>query len=242
MNKELVLIQNGQPMTTSLIIAEVFEKRHADVITKIEKLECSKEFTERNFSLSEYKDSTGRNLKMYNITRDGFTMIVMGYTGEKALKFKEKYIEQFNLMYDKLKEIEEKVHERLEDLTPLEIEYKNRKAIYKSADLDSKHFKLDATSTMLWKQNQLLKNKLDCPHVPTLELSKDKTWLSKTEIYEKLNLKGEQKKIAKSYLDRVILDGDDKEVKKFMYENNGHSGEYYKFSEVILDQLYHMFN
>lgn len=82
----------------SLDVAETFEKRHADILRDIENLKCSKEFTERNFALSSYKDSSGKNNKEYLITRDGFTILVMGYTGEKAMRFKEAYIKQFNAM------------------------------------------------------------------------------------------------------------------------------------------------
>lgn len=85
-------------VVSSLDIAETFEKRHSDVLRSIESLECSKSFAERNFALSDYKDSTGKSNKMYYITRDGFTLLVMGYTGEKAMKFKEAYIQQFNEM------------------------------------------------------------------------------------------------------------------------------------------------
>lgn len=85
-------------VVSSLDIAETFEKRHSDVLRSIESLECSKSFAERNFALSDYKDTTGKSNKMYYITRDGFTLLVMGYTGEKAMKFKEAYINQFNQM------------------------------------------------------------------------------------------------------------------------------------------------
>lgn len=96
---EVTKIKNEEvTVVTSLDIAETFSKRHADVLRDIEKLECSKEFTERNFALSSYKDSSGKSNKQYIITRDGFTMLVMGYTGEKAMKFKEGYIRQFNAM------------------------------------------------------------------------------------------------------------------------------------------------
>lgn len=87
----------------SLMVAKMFDKRHADVLRDIEKITApksglSKEFTERNFAFSKYKDSTGRNLPCYNMTRDGFTMLVMGYTGKKAMQFKEAYIRRFNQM------------------------------------------------------------------------------------------------------------------------------------------------
>lgn len=85
-------------VVTSLDIAETFEKRHADVLRDIEKMECSDEFRERNFALSSYKSAQNKSLPMYYITRDGFTLLVMGYTGDKAMRFKEAYIRQFNAM------------------------------------------------------------------------------------------------------------------------------------------------
>lgn len=85
-------------VVTSLDIAETFGKRHADVLRDIEKMDCSDEFRERNFALSSYKSAQNKSLPMYYITRDGFTILVMGYTGEKAMRFKEAYIRQFNSM------------------------------------------------------------------------------------------------------------------------------------------------
>ena len=96
-NKEEVTV------VTSIDIAETFGKRHSDVLRDIDNLECSEEFTERNFALSSYKDSSGKSNRMYHITKDGFTILAMGYTGEKAMKFKENYILQFNAMEKLLK-------------------------------------------------------------------------------------------------------------------------------------------
>ena len=92
-------------VTTSRKIAETFEKRHSDVIRDIETLKCSLEFTERNFALSSYKDKSGKSNKEYIVTEDGFSILCMGYTGEKAMSFKERYIEEFNAMKDELKRI-----------------------------------------------------------------------------------------------------------------------------------------
>lgn len=92
LNKEEVTV------VTSLDVAETFGKRHADVLRDVEHLECSEEFRERNFALSSYKSLQNKTFPMYLITRDGFTLLVMGYTGEKAIKFKEGYIRQFNAM------------------------------------------------------------------------------------------------------------------------------------------------
>lgn len=93
MNKEEVTV------VTSLDVAETFKKRHADVLRDIENLECSNEFRERNFALSKYfVENNKRSYPLYYMTRDGFTLLVMGYTGEKSMKFKEAYIKQFNAM------------------------------------------------------------------------------------------------------------------------------------------------
>ncbi len=87
----------------SLMVAKVFGKRHADVLRDIEKITApksglSKEFGERNFALSSYKSEQNKKLPCYNMTRDGFTLLVMGYNGSKAMQFKEAYIRRFNQM------------------------------------------------------------------------------------------------------------------------------------------------
>ena len=91
---------NKQEVTvvSSLDIAETFEKRHDDVLKSIRSLECSEEFRLRNFAESSYTNSQNKKQPMYYVTRDGFTLLAMGYTGEKAMKFKEAYIKQFNAM------------------------------------------------------------------------------------------------------------------------------------------------
>ena len=101
--KQLVINYDNKITTTSVKIAEAFGKEHKNVLRDIENLECSQEFTELNFEPSEYKGRNGMN-KFYFITRDGFTMLAMGFTGPRATKFKEAFIKQFNLMEKALKE------------------------------------------------------------------------------------------------------------------------------------------
>lgn len=91
-NKEEVTV------VTSLDVAETFEKEHARVLRDIRELECSNEFRLGNFAESYYTNSQNKKQPMYYITRDGFTLLAMGYTGEKAMQFKEAYIRQFNAM------------------------------------------------------------------------------------------------------------------------------------------------
>lgn len=82
----------------SRFVAKEFGKRHADVLRDIGNLDCSQDFTQRNFAFSKYTDSTGRKLPICSMTRDGFMFLVMGYRGKKAAAIKEAYIKRFNEM------------------------------------------------------------------------------------------------------------------------------------------------
>lgn len=94
----LVSINQQRVSTTSLIIAEAFDRQHKNVIQAIERLECSEEFNRLNFQPVAYKDAKGEMRPAYDITRDGFTFLAMGFTGAKAAQFKEAFIDQFNRM------------------------------------------------------------------------------------------------------------------------------------------------
>ena len=83
---------------TSLDIAETFEKEHKNVLKDIRELECSEEFGRLNFEQSYYINSQNKKQPLYYMTKDGFTLLAMGYSGEKAMRFKEAYIRQFNAM------------------------------------------------------------------------------------------------------------------------------------------------
>lgn len=101
---DLVLIREDKVLTTSKIIADAFEKRHADIIRVLKNLECSDEFNQRNFTPVEYVDQKGEKRPMYSISRDGFMFLVMGFTGKKAAQWKEKFIEAFNKMEKQIKQ------------------------------------------------------------------------------------------------------------------------------------------
>ena len=103
MEQELVFLgNNGQAVTNSLKISEVFGKRNRDVLRDIRNLSCSKEFHERNFALmvnmSELPQGGSQKSEYYQITKNGFVFLVMGYTGAKAAQFKESYISAFDRM------------------------------------------------------------------------------------------------------------------------------------------------
>lgn len=88
----------------SLDVAETFAKRHDNVLKDIRELECSEEFRLLNYEESAYTNLQNKRQPMYYMTKDGFTLLVMGYTGERAMKFKEAYIKQFNHMEKLLRE------------------------------------------------------------------------------------------------------------------------------------------
>lgn len=94
----------------SLYVAEFFEKNHKEVLRDIRNIAApnsglSKEFAERNFALGSYKDKQNKKRPCYYLTRDGFTILVMRYTGKKALRFKELYIRRFNEMEELIKSL-----------------------------------------------------------------------------------------------------------------------------------------
>lgn len=97
--------QNDQVLTNSLLVAEKFGKEHSKVMRDIENLSCSNEFRAANFGVSSYISLQNKELPMYVMTKDGFSFLVMGYTGKKAGLFKEEYIKAFNTMERSLKEI-----------------------------------------------------------------------------------------------------------------------------------------
>lgn len=82
----------------SLIVAQMFERRHDNVLRDIKTLDCSDEFRRLNFEESSYINEQGKKQPCVNMTRDGFTFLVMGYRGKKAARFKEAYIKRFNEM------------------------------------------------------------------------------------------------------------------------------------------------
>ncbi|HAM3640705.1 TPA: transcriptional regulator [Escherichia coli] len=98
-----VTIKNGRAVTTSVAIAEFFGKQHHHVVQKIESLECSERFLTSNFSRVKF-EHRGNTYNAYQITKNGFVFLVMGFTGKKAAAFKEAYIAEFDRMEAELRQ------------------------------------------------------------------------------------------------------------------------------------------
>lgn len=140
MKEVLVQIIKDEAVTSSLRVAEVFEKRHSDVLESIKNL-VAENSVAKFFSNGTY-ENRGKEYPLQYMNRDGFTLLAMGFTGSKALKFKLDYIEAFNqmenhikenqtrlpqspmevlkLMFDATEEIQEEVEEVKERVTDLE--------------------------------------------------------------------------------------------------------------------------
>lgn len=87
---------DGHPTTTSLDVSAHFGKLHKDVLKRIANLDCSPEFTQRNFAPCTRPGSNNKPEPYYRMTRDGFTFLCMGFTGKEAARWKEAYINAFN--------------------------------------------------------------------------------------------------------------------------------------------------
>jgi len=94
---------NNRIFTNSLLVAEKFGKQHKHIMQSVKDLMTSVEKSSNLFIKSEYPDNYGRMQPMYIMNRDGFALLVMGFTGDKALQFKLDYIEAFNRMEEQIK-------------------------------------------------------------------------------------------------------------------------------------------
>lgn len=104
-NLPVVTLNDGIPTTLSTDVAATFGKQHKDVLRAIENIIVNlPEDRRRNFALCFENNAlaNGKPIKRYRLTRDGFTFLAMGFTGEKAQAFKWAYIDAFNRMEAKL--------------------------------------------------------------------------------------------------------------------------------------------
>tara|TARA_R100000951_G_C2584262_1_gene162904 strand:+ start:97 stop:813 length:717 start_codon:yes stop_codon:yes gene_type:complete len=97
---DLVIMVNDVPMVNSDLVAKKFNKAHKNVLQSVRKLigDCPEEFSRLNFQLSTFKTDRGREFECFNMTRDGFSLLAMGFTGKDAIKWKISFIDAFNAM------------------------------------------------------------------------------------------------------------------------------------------------
>jgi Rha family phage regulatory protein len=101
----LIQVHGRSLWTTSHVVADKFNKRHSNVIRSIENLECSSEFSQLNFEKRDFLDERGKLQKTYDTSRDGFSILAMGFTGKGAARWKEQFIAAFGSMERELPRI-----------------------------------------------------------------------------------------------------------------------------------------
>ena len=95
---ELVYLKNDEPVCSSLQVAEKFGKEHRNVLQNVDNLIAENPAVKSMFKLSSYKADNGQSYRQFYMNRDGFSLLVMGFTGKKALDWKLQYIKAFNQM------------------------------------------------------------------------------------------------------------------------------------------------
>lgn len=129
-----IVIENNRPVVSSRKVAEVFEKQHKHVMESIRELIYGDEFGQSNFRPSSYINSQNKEQPEYLMTRDGFTLLAMGFTGSKAMQWKIKYITAFNKMEEDL-------------ATPFTVPKSLPDALRLAAEIEEKRLVLEAQIT-----------------------------------------------------------------------------------------------
>lgn len=139
---------DGQLVVTSREVAEDFSKRHDHILRNLETL-MRNDITQnwgKYFIEDSYKDNSGKNNKEYLLTRDGFSLLVMGFTGAKAIEWKIKYIEAFNKM-EKGLTVMPKMSKELQAIFMLD---------EKTIEIGNRVSKLENTMTIDYGQQEML--------------------------------------------------------------------------------------
>lgn len=106
-----------KPTISSRKFAQDFGIRHTDLMNKIRRFNCSEDFTKRNFSLSTYKDSTGRKFDYFEITQQGFTFLISRTRGRINDQYVEMYIRAFEEMAKQIAHEEQSLYTQLNRAT-----------------------------------------------------------------------------------------------------------------------------
>lgn len=132
MSNIIKVLEDGKLVVTSRQIAEDFEKEHKHVLETIRNL-VAENSAVKNMIIESSYENRGKQYPEYLLTRDGFSLLVMGFTGAKALEWKLKYIEAFNKMEQALKEqqkpacIEDVLIQSLQEMKDMRIQLQETK-------------------------------------------------------------------------------------------------------------------
>ena len=172
---ELINVQqvDAQLLVSSREIATNFEKQHKHVIEKIENTRAENSAIQEMFIESTYIASNGKTNKEFLITRDGFSLLVMGFTGSKAMNWKLRYIEAFNKMEQQLKNPFSNMSKELQAILLVD---------KRQQELDNSITTIEDKMTVNYELAENLRSAINCRAVELLG-GKD------AEAYKKLNKK-----------------------------------------------------
>ena len=246
----LVEVRNQQAVTSSQLVAEVFKKQHKDVLRAIENIKAENCAVTPMFFESTYTAGTGKAYKMYYINRDGLSLLVMGFTGKKALEWKLKYIEAFNQMEEKLKtpKLSPNPHYRTRMIETAV------KDLSETADVIAELFgvKKGMATAAAMKMVGSAYGIDTAPLMPLLPAESTPSYMTPTSIAKRLgilNKKGnpDPKEVNRRLAEAGLQERRDKEWiltekgKEFgeakPYTNNGHSGYVINWYDTVLEVL-----
>lgn len=156
---EIAENSNGEVVVSSLQVAKNFDKEHKSVIRTIEDIKAQNcALIDTMFFETSYRAGTGKAYKCYYMNRDGFSLLVMGFTGKKALDWKLRYIEAFNLMEKKLRYAESPALQSLIEMKIRQQELEERQAILERqmAEIAGKPDKRDVDSEDVARKARIL--------------------------------------------------------------------------------------
>lgn len=238
---DLVIMKDRQAVTSSINVAENFEKRHDNTLRDIDQLKKDVLNFEEMFFEANEPDSYGRDRRVIYMNRDGFTILAMGFTGKKALQFKLKYIEAFNKMEDHIKSKQQtnNINSDLEDIKRMNATARVMNATSRQAKMYVDMAK-DATSTV---NKVILQDKAvevlsgeKLLEMPELRVK----YYSANEIAKKLKIfskKGNPHETAVSQLIQTSIILEDGESKFFGGATDNWSGDVTKYTKSVIEKI-----
>lgn len=227
--------KDGKLTVSSREVAERFEKRHADTIRAIEDIKeqgCTQNCADL-FIETEYQNEQNKQYyKEYLLTRDGFSLLAMGFTGAKALDWKLKFIDAFNKMEETIKTgaLPQSKPKR-PALGSVNVAAKNIMAVYQAAGVDPRF-----TATAVTK---LYEEMADIKLIPPIQVEPAEAIYDKTGIAKLLGIVSLQNLPHAPAIGAIIskLDVSESEMIKVPYSRHGHSGFDYQFKPSVIDKI-----
>lgn len=225
--------KDGKLTVSSREVAERFEKRHDHVLRDVEALlDQNPKLGADYFIESSYKAGTGKPYKQYELTRDGFSLLAMGFTGAKALGWKLKFIEAFNKMEETIKTgaLPQSKTKR-PALGSINVAVKNIMTVYNAAGVDPRF-----TATAVTK---LYEEMADIKLIPPIQEEPTEMIYDKTNIAKLLGVLSSASLPHPSAIGAIItkLDISDDEKVKVPYDRHGHSGFDYQYKPTVVDKV-----